>query len=70
MKSQQVNALENNKDLLPQIPYESKWSQKNYIESKANKYGYKNSDALIKKLRPVLPKSRSEGKLVFEILRV
>lgn len=66
MKSPQVNAIENNKDLLPQIPYESKWSQKNSIESKANKYGYKNSEALIRKLRPVLPKSRSEGKFIIE----
>ncbi|KAK3923403.1 Polypeptide N-acetylgalactosaminyltransferase 35A [Frankliniella fusca] len=57
-----------NKDLLPQIPYESKWSPKNALQSRANKYGFKNSEALIKKLKPVLPKSKSAGNSVLEEL--
>lgn len=60
--NQVSNILGNNKDLLPQLPYESKWSANNAIQNKANKYGYKNSDRLLKKLKPVLPKSKPGSK--------
>lgn len=64
-ENQVSNALENNKDLLPQLPYESKWSPNNAIQNKANKYGYKNSDRLLKKLKPVLPRSKSESEFPY-----
>ena len=52
----------NNKDVLPQLPYESKWSPKNAIQNKANKYSHKNSEALVKKLKPVLVRGKSGSK--------
>ncbi|XP_034254371.1 polypeptide N-acetylgalactosaminyltransferase 35A-like isoform X2 [Thrips palmi] len=67
-ENQVSNILETNKDLLPQLPYESKWSPNNAIQNKANKYGYKNSDRLLKKLKPVLPKNKSESNSVLEEL--
>ncbi|KAJ1525115.1 hypothetical protein ONE63_009957 [Megalurothrips usitatus] len=62
------NIAKNNKDILPQLPYENKWSPKNAVETKANIYGYKNSNALLRKLKPVKSKSKTESNSVLEEL--
>lgn len=63
-----INSNDINNDLMPQVPYESRWSPKNSVQNKVNKYGYKNSDSLVNKLRAVLPKSKSGDNSILDEL--